>query len=677
MRQRSDIWVKLAQGDFVFQAKAWVGDKVYTEISAPKIDRSLMSSPLSVGNCISSTLRISILTDDVLDAKVPIIIKGRLTDGKTVSEWLPFGTFFINQRSSYDGLWTLSCYDAMLKANQSYLSADDDGTGWPKSMPDVVAEIAYRIGVSVDPRTIINFGPDYNVPCPTGLTMAQVLGYIGGCHGGNWIITEENALRLVPLMYVPPAPPEPPEDNTGPIVITKQPETVVVEMGETARISVEATGDGLTYAWYRKFPKWPQYGFLLAEGVTGNYYSTTMADGVEGTQIYCLITDKNGNSVKTRTVYLHTPYSETGAITPDSTIENTYYITDDAGLPIVTPEGYYLVWAEDGYVSAVDGLVTVKAILGKLDIGTAVTITGVSMTGESQSYFTAGDVTGTGVIKVDGNPYATQGICDALHEKFSGLTYLPYTASKVIYDPATELGDQVKIGDLVSSVIYASNLNLDIGFTADINAPNSEELSAEYPYLTEFKKLVQTTTALNASIKQTAEDLKETVENNNTDVTALSESLADEINRASGVERELNTRIGDEETRAKAAEKILQDNITAEETRAKAAEDELRQSISYLNGTEFSAQITALHEQDETLLAAISTLTVRYKAADADLLDAINAANQTHSTDINNLLTVINGQADLIQGLSDRLAQDESTIANLTARLAALEGNNS
>ena len=537
MRKRSDIWVKLAQRDCSMETKAVIGDKTYTAISAPKINRSLMSSPLSVGNCISATLGLSILTDDVLDAKVPIVIKGRLTDGQSVSEWLPFGTFFINQKSSYKGLWTVSCYDAMLKANQSYLSADDDGTGWPKTMDDVVAEIAYRIGVSVDHRTVLNTGDDYTVPCPTGLTMMQVLGYIGGCHGGNWIITEDNALRLVPLGNSP---------------------------SEVSRIE-----------------------------------------------------------------------QTSGQVTPESVITNSHYITDDEGLPIVTTDGFYLVWAEDGYVSAVDGLATVNAVLGSLDIGTSVTVTGVSMSNGSSEAFSAGDTAGVGTIKIESNPYATQGICDSLYSKYVGYVYAPYTATKAIYDPAAELGDQLVIGDMVSSVLYTATLNMDIRFVSNISAPNSEELTEEYPYLTEYKKLAQTTAALNASIKETAEDLAGRVDDNNTDVSALAAALTDEIARASGVERELNTRIGAEEDRAKQAEQALDDEIVAEADRAKQAEAALQLAINLLTSgdiADMSSAITALQEKDVI-----------------------------HDTDIANLQQTVADQAAII--------------ADLSARLAALEGN--
>ena len=71
---------------------------------------------------------------------------GRLTNDKTATEWKEFGTFYIDQRdTSFAGLVTVDCYDAMLKTNQNYLDGSDTAANWPKSMKSVVEEIAYRI----------------------------------------------------------------------------------------------------------------------------------------------------------------------------------------------------------------------------------------------------------------------------------------------------------------------------------------------------------------------------------------------------------------------------------------------------------------------------------------------------------------------------------------------------
>lgn len=542
MRFRSEVWVKLARrGRFQMEAKVRIGTKEYTAISAPRIDRSLMGAPLSVGNCTSATLNLSILTEDIIPTSAPVLVLGRITDGEIYSEWLEFGTFFINQRdTSYEGLVTLSCYDAMLKANQSYIDASDTALSWPKSMKSVVEEIAYRIGVSIDPRTRINVGSDYYVPCPTDLTMIQVLGYIGACHGGNWIITEDNALRLVPLVTSP--------DITY-HVISHDYETV-------------KTGDGNVLVY------------------------------------------------KQQTVFNKNIPMPTGQI-PDSIIPATYYITDEFDQPIITPEGHFLVWAADGSADAVDGLINVPAVLGQITNGTTVTVTGVTMSGSDDKVYTSGNKSGS-VISVEGNPYATQGICDALYNAFNGLVYAPYTATKAIYDPATELGDQVKIGDKVHSVIYGANMTLDLGFRSDINAPNSEELSEEYPYLSEIKKLKQTTAELNHAITETAKELTEKINTADTDTTRLAEALTDEVNRASSVERELGGRIEDEERRARSAEEGLGDRINSLESGNRS----LIQSL---------ADMQTSNDKQSTDIADLKARLLSYEDSLSDMNSSIDA----------------------------------------------------
>lgn len=434
MRHRSPIWITLAQyGRFHFETKARIGTKEYTAISAPRIDRAVMSTPLTVGNCTAATLNLSILTEDNIAASAPIVILGRLTDGVNYSEWLEFGTFYINQRdTSYEGLITVDCYDAMLKANQTYLQEGSSGTEWPKTMKTVVEEIAQRIGVSVDPRTQINVGGDYIVPEPVDLTMTQVLGYIGACHGGNWIITEDNALRLVPLATAP-----------------------------------------------------------TAKAVTGE--------------------------------------------TPESIIPQTYYITDENDLSIGTPEGHSLVWAINGSADPVDGLTNVTAVLGQLTNGIAVTVTGITMSNNMGGNYTAGTKDGY-VITIESNPYASQNICNALYEKLRGLVYEPFTASKTVYDPATELGDQIVIGTKVQSTLCTSKITMDIAFRSDITAPNSEALSAEYPYLTERKKS-------ETAIKQVQEQLNNSDYATKVQFEKTQSDIRSEVSRALSAEETLSSQI--------------------------------------------------------------------------------------------------------------------------------------
>lgn len=600
MRSRSTLWEQLTKrGRFELETKAQIGDVEYTAISAPVIDRTLMSSPLSVGNCPAATLALSILTTDEIAASSPVVIYGRVNDGASYSEWKEFGTFFINQRdTSYEGLVTLSCYDAMLKASQTYV----DGSGeanWPKPMTEVVDEIAYRIGVSVDDRTVINTGDDYMVPYPTGLSMLQVLGYIGACHGGNWVVTEENKLRLIPL-------------------VTSPDETFYV--------------------------------------IDPDYEKIQTDDG------YTLIHDIQ-------------------------TVFNTV-------LPGETP-----------------GLINVPVVLGQITTGTPVTVTGIVAEDSEGNSYTAGDFTGE-KIDLGQNPYVTQAICDALLENFAGLVYSPYTASKAIYDPATELGDQVKIGDKVFSVIMAETLTLDLSFGANISAPNSEELSDEYPYLSEVERLKQTATELNAAIEAASKELAETVETATGDVESLKTVLQAEVERASSVEKELATRIESEESRAKQAEaenangiKALLDDVTSlkdttsnQDTRLTALESASSGVSGDVSGlaarvTANETSIKALQDKNVEQDTSISTMN-SLVGSHATRILALENANTQNTTDISELKTdvagiktnvsALQGTVDALQGavetqntnISALQTSDQAQAEALTALQTALEGIN-
>ena len=84
--------------------------------------------------------------------------------------------------------------------------------------------------------------------------------------------------------------------------IIEQPKDAYVPNGQTARATVTAAGDGLTYQWYLK----NKNGKTFAKSsIKKNTYSVTMSDAVDGRQVYCIVTDSSGNTVQTNTVTLH------------------------------------------------------------------------------------------------------------------------------------------------------------------------------------------------------------------------------------------------------------------------------------------------------------------------------------------------------------------------------------
>ena len=78
--------------------------------------------------------------------------------------------------------------------------------------------------------------------------------------------------------------------------ITQQPKSATVEKGSAATLSLKATGEGLKYQWY--FKKKGQTSFNLWNGRTHASETVTPNDTWDGIQLYCLVRDSYGNSLK-------------------------------------------------------------------------------------------------------------------------------------------------------------------------------------------------------------------------------------------------------------------------------------------------------------------------------------------------------------------------------------------
>ena len=94
--------------------------------------------------------------------------------------------------------------------------------------------------------------------------------------------------------------------TTGPI-ITQQPESSQQEIGKKFAITVKAEGAGLTYQWYYKDAGMKE--FKVSSNKTSSY-AYTMQTYMHNRQVYCVITDANGNQVTTETATITRPPME-------------------------------------------------------------------------------------------------------------------------------------------------------------------------------------------------------------------------------------------------------------------------------------------------------------------------------------------------------------------------------
>ena len=80
--------------------------------------------------------------------------------------------------------------------------------------------------------------------------------------------------------------------------ITAQPADTCVKIGETASVTVSATGEGLTYQWYYKNKGSSKY---VKSGMRTDTYAIAMTKERDGRILYCVIKDKNGYTVQSKT----------------------------------------------------------------------------------------------------------------------------------------------------------------------------------------------------------------------------------------------------------------------------------------------------------------------------------------------------------------------------------------
>lgn len=206
MQAVSDLWRTIAAGRHSKEVKAVIGGVEYpmSRIVTLSTHGGLYSeSKPSVGSCVSGEITISFFPGETPPPRMAEIrLYVRVVSDSAASEWLPKGVYYADTRVTDEetGVCTISGFDAMLKAEQSFLTTvtvDD----WPQAAPTVAAEIAARIGVALDSRTVLD--STCMVAYPLDYTCREVLGQIAVAHGGNWIISDRGELRLVGLAEIP------------------------------------------------------------------------------------------------------------------------------------------------------------------------------------------------------------------------------------------------------------------------------------------------------------------------------------------------------------------------------------------------------------------------------------------------------------------------------------------
>lgn len=211
MHTVSDLWQQmLADPAHAVEAKLKIAGVEYGEDQI--VRKSLMVygglySTFGIGNCCARQIEFEIYPQGTIPRQAKIEVYMRLRLGEQVSEWIPKGVFFFSTRKTdrITGVLSVHGYDAMLKAEETWLDSSYDAKTWPMPAATAVADIAARMGVAVDSRTVLDaaFPMQYPVDDKGDMTMREALGRIAVANAGNWTITDEGKLLLVGLNSMP------------------------------------------------------------------------------------------------------------------------------------------------------------------------------------------------------------------------------------------------------------------------------------------------------------------------------------------------------------------------------------------------------------------------------------------------------------------------------------------
>lgn len=211
MHTASNLWQQmLADPAHAVEAKLKIAGVEYGEDQI--VRKSLMVygglySTFGIGNCCARQIDFEIYPQGDIPRQARIEVYVRLVLGEQVSEWIPKGVFYFATRKTdrKTGVLSVHGYDAMLKAEQTWLDSSYDAETWPMPASTAVADIAARMGVAVDSRTVLDaaFPVQYPVDDEGDMTMREALSRIAVANAGNWTITDEGKLLLVGLNSMP------------------------------------------------------------------------------------------------------------------------------------------------------------------------------------------------------------------------------------------------------------------------------------------------------------------------------------------------------------------------------------------------------------------------------------------------------------------------------------------
>lgn len=214
MRDLGYLWQSyqleaLSSRNWNYKMRVWINNVLYDShnvYSDFKKDFKMFSDGFTIGSCPSGYFEFTARDQNAYipknsEVRFEIKISGERGD----TEWFPFGTYFIDNRAHGKSTITFQCYDRMLLAEQNFWDAYIKVTGDTSAkalrpemkMSRAVDIICKALGTTLDPRSqIFN---DTTIKVESDYTCREVLKAIAISNAGNFLMTDEDKLRLLVL----------------------------------------------------------------------------------------------------------------------------------------------------------------------------------------------------------------------------------------------------------------------------------------------------------------------------------------------------------------------------------------------------------------------------------------------------------------------------------------------
>lgn len=209
MQNTSQLYRQIiGQEGHFFESKLVIDGVTYDKSVLVEMETSvaMFSGTPEIGKAVSGQISVKMLAPSV-DIPTMAEMKPyvRAKTATQTSEWIQQGVFYIDTREmtkneAGENVLSIHGFDAMLKAEQMY---NGRITGNSTDI-QMVNEIAYQLGVTVDARTTAAMTRGYTIPFPSGYTYREILGFIAAMYVGCFIMSDVGELRLVSILELPP-----------------------------------------------------------------------------------------------------------------------------------------------------------------------------------------------------------------------------------------------------------------------------------------------------------------------------------------------------------------------------------------------------------------------------------------------------------------------------------------